>query len=72
MYLNGQRIGNGWADEENTTGQRETFSWQWTLNLVAGDQIWLESWEMPTGTYLYGVYYTQFSGSLLEEKITVV
>ena len=71
MYLNGNVIGRGYADEvgSTTTMQYETFSWQSTYNLQKGDDIWLEiDVDMSTGAYLYGGY-IHFSGYLLEEKI---
>ena len=69
MYLNGNFIGQGYADEDNTAGQHETFSFQSTSNLAAGDQIWLQIYDMPTGAFLRGGYYDQFSGYLLEENL---
>ena len=69
MYLNGNAIGNGYADKNNTAGQHETFSFQWTLNLQKGDQIWLQIYDMPIGAFLRGGYYDQFSGYLLEENL---
>ena len=71
MYLNGNLIEGESAEEENITGQSETFSWQWTLNLVARNEIWLKIISKSTETYLFGTYYTQFSGYLLEEKIVL-
>ena len=68
MYLNGIGIANGYADEVGTTAQYETFSWQSTLNLKGEDQIWIEINSMATGVYLDGLYYTHFSGHLLEEN----
>ena len=56
MYLNGNLIEGESAEEENITGQSETFSWQWTLNLVAGDEIWLKIISKSTETYLVGTY----------------
>ena len=71
LYLNGNMIGRGVADQVNTAWQYETYSWQSTLNLQKGDEIWLEIFSMSTGAHLNGYSYTQFSGYLLEEKITV-
>ena len=42
VYLNGNWIGAGWADEVGTANQYETLSWQSTMNLKNGDEIWLE------------------------------
>ena len=74
MYLNGNWIGKGHADEfSNTASRWETFSFQSTLNLQNGDEIWLQIDGMSiAGAYLYGDFFTQFSGYLLEEKIAVV
>ena len=69
MYLNGNRISAGRADNGGANGQSETVSFHSTLNLQNGDQIWLEISQMSTGTYLTGALYTQFSGYLLEENI---
>ena len=72
MFLNGGNLGKGWADEvADTADQRETFSIQATLNLKKGDKIYLLIYSMSTGAYLVGNYYTQFSGYLLEENITL-
>ena len=70
MYLNGNEIGSGVADEDNTSIQYETFSFQSALNLKAGDEIWLEIAGMSTGSYLRSGK-IHFSGYLLEEKIAV-
>ena len=72
MYLNGNWIGGGMADEIGTADQRETFSFQSTMELKKEDKIWLEIEGMSTGAFLRGYYYTHFSGYLLEEKIAVV
>ena len=69
MYLNGNLIEGESAEEENITGQSETFSWQWTLSLQTGDQIWLQIGPISTGTVLRGGWFTHFSGYLMEENI---
>ena len=71
MYLNGIGIARGYADEVGTAAQYETFSWQSTLNLKGGDQIWIEIEIMATGVYLNGYLYTHFSGHLLEENFAI-
>ena len=71
MYLNGKFIGIGWADEVGITQQYETFSFQSTLSLKKGDEIWLEISSMSIGASLYCGGYTHFSGFLLEENLTV-
>ena len=60
----------GTADEVgNTIWQYETFSFQMTLNLRKGDEIWLAiDGDMSTGAHLFGGGYTHFSGYLLEEN----
>ena len=49
MYLNGSNFAKGYADAVGTHAQYETFSWQSTLNVKAGDQIWIEIDRMSTG-----------------------
>ena len=71
MYLNGIGIARGYADEVGTAAQYETFSWQSTLNLKAGDQIWIEINSMSTGVSLNDSYFTHFSGHLLEENFAI-
>ena len=70
LLLNGTTMAKGQSDEGGTAGEFEQFSFQSTLNLKAGDQIWLEIYSMSTGAYLWGDYFTQFSGYILEENIT--
>ena len=71
IFVNGNWIGSGSADEVSTAEQFETFSFQSTLNLQTGDQIWLEIAAVTTGVYLQGNYFTQFSGYLIEENLEV-
>ena len=68
MYLNGNENGSGVADEDNTSSQYETFSFQSALNLKKGAQIWLEIFGLSTGAYLRSSK-IHFSGYLMEEKI---
>ena len=77
MYLNGtgNEIGRGGAHEEGTCckgtwHQIETFSFQSTINLQKGDQIWLQISNIAPSAYLTGNYFTQFSGYLLEENFS--
>ena len=70
MYLNGNFIARGWAEEISTGEQSETLSLQSTLNLQKGDKIWLQINKMTTGAYLYGDALTHFSGWLLEENMS--
>ena len=53
MYLNGSNIARGQADKVGTAAEYETVSFQSTLNLKAGDQIWIEIAGMSTGVYLH-------------------
>ena len=55
-----------------TVWQFKTFSFQSTLNLQKGDEIWLEIFSVSTGAYLNGYTNTLFSGYLLEENIIEV
>ena len=71
MYLDGSNIARGNADEIGTAYQYETFSLQSKLNLQKGDQIWIQIESMSTGVYLDGLYYTHFSGHLLEESFAI-
>ena len=72
MYLNGSNIARGFADEVGSTEiEDETFSFQSTFNLKAGDQIWIEIDSTSTGVYLHGGWYTHFSGYLLEENFAI-
>ena len=72
FYLNGNVIGMGDADDASKNVQDETFTFQLTLSLQAGDQTWLEITRMDTGTYLNDDFnhHTHYSGWLLEEKIS--
>ena len=69
MYLNGNLIGSGLADEVNTS-EYETLSFQSTLSLRKGDQLWLQTVDITTGTDLVGGANTHFSGLLLDENIS--
>ena len=69
IYLNRNKIGQGWADKVSAAYQEETLSFQSTLNLARGDQFWLEIDLIAGGAYLSGSYFTHFSGYLLEESI---
>ena len=71
LFLNNVEIGYGYCDEINDPSQNvfETSSWQWTLSLQTGDQIWLQIGPISTGTVLRGGWFTHFSGYLMEENI---
>ena len=73
MYLNGNFVGSGYADEISTESQYETLSLQSTVSLLTGDQIWLQVTDMSAGAYLCdssSSHYNHFSGWLLEEIIS--
>ena len=67
--LNGGEIGSGLIQEAYTDNDQVTF--QWTLNLKKGDQVWVEIDIMASGAHLYdsGPHYTHFTGFMLEEEI---
>jgi hypothetical protein len=74
LYLNGNRIGTSYSVEISTASQLKPYSLQSTLNLEAGDQVWVQIWRTgdPTGVYLYDDinHYTHFNGWLLQENIS--
>ncbi|XP_046454475.1 uncharacterized protein LOC124202220 [Daphnia pulex] len=74
LYLNGNRIGTSYSVEISTASQLKPYSLQSTLNLEAGDQVWVQIWKTgdPTGVYLYDDinHYTHFNGWLLQENIS--
>jgi hypothetical protein len=62
----------GSVDEGNTvTGQLSRLTFQSTLNLKKGDQLWLQIDWGSTGAYLYddSDHFTHFTGWMLEEEI---
>ena len=72
LYLNGKSIGIAWADEITPGDQDETYSLQSTLNLLAGDEVWLEIRFLSPGVYLNDRpgHFTHFTGWLLYENIS--
>ncbi len=74
MYHNGNRIGSAWADASPTNGEFETYSLQSTLNLLTGDQIWMQITRLDTGVTLFDNFncHTHFTGLLLEEDISQI
>ncbi len=71
MYKNGNLIARSHSDEISAANQYETLSLQSTLNLIKGDQIWLEiDYLTPGTTYLNGYGCDHFNGFLLEEDIS--
>ena len=71
MHWNGLIVGRGYSDEISDDGKNESFSFQWTLSLKTGDEIWLEIISISPGVYLIGDYETYFSDFLLEENIVM-
>lgn len=69
LYKNGDSMGRGYSDEISTAGQYDPLSFQSTLNLEKGDEIWLEISLLSTGASLTATY-TIFNGFLLEEDIS--
>lgn len=70
LYKNGDLIGSGHADEMTNYISHETFSFQLTLDLQKGDQIWLEIYTITPDTDLWGSGFVHFSGFVLEEEIS--
>jgi hypothetical protein len=74
LFLNGNQIGVGEIEEANSlSGQNEQLSLQSTLNLKAGDKIWLEIiYTSGAEIFLYDYGgYNHFSGWLLEEEFSM-
>ncbi len=73
LYLNNNKIGSSYADDAVTTGVRfEAYALQSTLHLEAGDKISIQIGTLDS-SFLHdwgGCQYTQFSGWLLEEKMS--
>jgi hypothetical protein len=72
LYVNGIQIGRSHADDSSNTVVFETYSQQSTLNLQAGDLVWIEISTQSTGVYLHDDvnHYTNFNGWLLQEHIS--
>jgi hypothetical protein len=69
LYLNKVKIGSSFIQEANTVDdQRDTLTFQSTLNLKSNDQVWVEVW---TTMFLHDNdnHYTHFTGFILEEEI---
>jgi hypothetical protein len=73
LYLNGDYIGEGRADEANTAkDQWSTLTLQSTLNLKKGDQVWVQISGISVGSSLADsskFHYTHFTGFMLKEEI---
>ena len=73
IYWNGKQVGGGRASDSVSANQTETFSFQTTLNLKAGDEIWLKISHFTPDSYLYEdttFHYNHFIGWLLEENFS--
>jgi hypothetical protein len=69
IYSNGIGIAWGWTDEANTVVTQEVpLVLQSTVNLQAGDQVWLQITSISTGVILYQV--PAFTGWLLQENLS--
>ncbi len=79
LYLNGNRIGSSYIEDNATNNapvdQRSPMSFQSTLNLKKGDQLWVViycSEYSNSSSYLYDsndYHFTHFTGFMLEEEI---
>jgi len=70
LYQNGGEIGRAFSDEMRDIGKHGTISFQSTLGLTKGDQIWPMISFIAPKVNLVGHGYTHFSGFLLDEDIT--
>ncbi len=75
LFKNGDLVGSAYADAIPVASidQWKPFSLQTTLNLQAGDEIWVQIQHFTSGVYLLdnGNHYTHFNGFLLEEDISL-
>ena len=72
LILNGDRIGSGWVEETNTVAnQLLPLTLQSTLNLIKGDQVWMEIVQISSGAFLLDNFntHTHFTGFMLQEDI---
>ena len=72
LYLNGGLIGMGFVEESNTAAyERSPLTFQSSLNLKSGDQIWLTISSQSPGAYLLDNFngHTHFTGFMLQEDI---
>jgi hypothetical protein len=74
LYLNGNLIGYGEAEEANTIdSQNDQLALHSTLYLQAGDKACVMIDRMDTGNYLFDAtiyHFTHFNGWLLDEDIS--
>jgi hypothetical protein len=72
LFLNGNQIGTSFVQENKyPVDQHSPMSFQWTLNLKKGDQLWLTIGYSGSDSYLYDSsgHLTHFTGFMLEEEI---
>jgi hypothetical protein len=72
LYLNGNFIGWGVVEEYQTVNDQDMpLTFQSTLSLQKGDQIWLQIKLISTGVILWDDEnnWTHFTGYILEEEI---
>ena len=72
MYVNGNFIGMGDADDTNSYSQDESFSFQSTLSLQAGDHVWYELSRVDYNSHLTDDFnhHTHYTGWMIEENIS--
>jgi hypothetical protein len=70
LNLNGNQIGSSKVYEGKGPGvdQSSPLTFQSTLNLKKGDQLWVTIWYDHSSSYLQG-HFTHFTGFMLEEEI---
>jgi hypothetical protein len=73
LFLNGNIIGSSYVAEFNgPVYQYSPMSFQSTLKLKKGDQVWVQIWYRDdSSSYLQdnGNHFTHFTGFMLEEEI---
>ncbi len=67
-YLNGNSIGESHVEERNVNKYSQ-MSFQWTLNLKKGDQLWVGFFGSSSYLHDDSSHLTHFTGFLLEEEI---
>ncbi len=72
LVLNGNSIGLGETKVLEGNNDWETFSLQTTVNLQAGDKVWIEIPAKTSSAYIYEDYkhFNHFNGWLLQEDIS--
>ncbi len=72
LYLNGNRIGSSWVQENKSpVDQLSLMTLQSTLNLKKDDRVWMKINYPGSSSYLLDNidHFTHFTGFLLEEEI---